>query len=106
MTQARRKKQPECPLEEGLRFLAGAWTPKILWYLQEGPLRFADLRRKLEGVSAKVLTTRLRELEEKRVVLRVVQPTSPPTVLYSLTKLGRRFQPVLQAIVDVGSELK
>ncbi len=95
-----------CPLESCLKFLAGAWTPKILWYLREEPRRFGDLKRDLAGISAKVLTTRLRELEERGVVTRTVMPTSPPTVEYALTALGHRFQPVLDAIVEVGHELE
>lgn len=94
-----------CPLEECLNFLAGAWTPKILWYLREEPRRFGDLRRDLDGISAKVLTTRLRELEERGVLRRKVLPTSPPTVEYSLTDFGFKFQPVLNAIAEVGRGL-
>lgn len=96
----------DCPLEDCLALLAGAWTPKILWYLRVEPRRFGDLRRDLNGVSAKVLTTRLRELEERGVVVRTVLPTSPPTVEYALTAVGLKLQPVLDAIVDVGRSFK
>jgi len=95
-----------CPLEEVLTFLAGAWTPKILWYLRAEPRRFGDLRRDLGRVSAKVLTTRLRELEARGIVTRTVMPTSPPTVEYALTEFGGRFLPVLKTIADVGIELR
>jgi len=95
----------DCPLEECLNFLAGAWTPKILWYLREEPRRFGDLKRDLAGVSSKVLTTRLRELERRGVVTRTVMPTSPPTVEYALTSLGLKLQPVLDMIAQVGREL-
>jgi DNA-binding HxlR family transcriptional regulator len=110
MMQPRHSKMPPppvgCPLEEVLRFLAGAWTPKILWYLRVEPRRFGDLRRDLGKISAKVLTTRLRELEERGIVTRTVMPTSPPTVEYALTAFGHRFQPVLDTIVEVGVELQ
>jgi len=96
----------ECPLEDCLRFLGGAWTTQILWYLRAEPRRFGDLKRDLGKISAKVLTTRLRELEDRDVIARRVMPTSPPTVEYSLTPFGIKFQPVLDAIVDVGSELQ
>ena len=96
----------DCPLEDCLKFLSGEWTHKILWYLREDPRRFGDLRRDLGGVSAKVLTTRLRELEQKGVVLRNVMPSSPPTVEYSITPFGRKFEPILMAIADVGEELR
>jgi DNA-binding HxlR family transcriptional regulator len=95
-----------CPLEFGLKFLAGAWTHQILWYLRTEPRRFGDLKRDLNGVSAKVLTTRLRELEEQDVITRTVMPTSPPTVEYALTPLGLKLMPVLNAILEVSLELQ
>jgi DNA-binding HxlR family transcriptional regulator len=96
----------DCPLEDVLKFLAGEWTPKILYYLRGEPRRFGDLKRDLGTVSAKVLTTRLRELEERGVISRRVMPTSPPTVEYSLTTFGEKFHPILEAIIDVGKQLK
>lgn len=95
-----------CPLEASLKLLAGEWTPKILWYLKTEPRRFGDLKRDLDGISAKVLTTRLRELEERGLVAREVKPTSPPTVEYSLTVLGRKMNPILEAIAEVGKEIR
>ena len=94
-----------CPLEASLKLLSGAWTPKILWYLQSEPRRFGDLKRDLGEISAKVLTTRLRELEERGVISREVKHTSPPTVEYALTSLGQRLHPILEAIADVGKDL-
>ncbi len=94
-----------CPLETSLKILAGAWSPQILWYLQAEPRRFGDLKRDLGKISAKVLTTRLRELEKRGVVARNVMHTSPPTVEYSLTELGRKMNPVLEIIAEVGKDL-
>lgn len=65
--------------------------------------RFGDLRRDLGAISAKVLTARLRELESHAIVKRSVQTTRPPTVEYSLTENGVLLQPVLDAMVAVGS---
>jgi DNA-binding HxlR family transcriptional regulator len=96
---------PNCPLEASLRLLAGAWTPKILWYLSAEPRRFGDLKRDLGAISAKVLTTRLRELEKRDVLTRTVMPTSPPTVEYALTPLGHKMGPILAAIAEVGKEI-
>jgi DNA-binding HxlR family transcriptional regulator len=97
---------PNCPLNDCLRIMAGAWTAEVIWYLQAEPRRFGDLQRDLTGISAKVLTARLRELEERGVVSRTVYSTKPPTVEYALTALGRRFQPVLDAVVEVGKDLR
>ncbi len=96
----------ECPLESCLQLLAGAWTPNVLWRLRNGPQRFGELRRGLPGVSAKVLTTRLRELELRGVLARSVLPTSPPSVEYALTALGEDLHPVLEAIAAVGKRLQ
>jgi DNA-binding HxlR family transcriptional regulator len=95
-----------CPLEFSLKLLAGAWTPQIVWFLQTEPRRFGDLKRDLGHVSAKVLTTRLREMEEKGIITREVKPTSPPTVEYALTDVGRKIGPALNSIVAVGEEIQ
>jgi DNA-binding HxlR family transcriptional regulator len=95
-----------CPLTECMSFLGGAWTPNVLWYLREGPRRFNELRRDIVGVSAKVLSQRLQRLQADGMVERRVMPTSPPTVEYELTDLGREILPAVDAIVEVGHRLK
>lgn len=95
-----------CPLTECMRVIGGAWKPHIIWYLRDTPRRFSELKRDAKGVSAKVLTTALVELEQIGVVSRHLMPTSPPTVEYELTELGRELQPLIAAIVDVGHRLK
>lgn len=97
---------PLCPLSECMAVLGGAWTPNIIWYLSAGPRRFSELRSDIPLVSAKVITQRLRELEERGVVNRNVMPTSPPSVEYMLTEHGQEFMPAIRAIVDVGHRLK
>ena len=97
---------PVCPLTTCMRVLGGAWTPNVLWYLREAPRRFSELKSDLQGVSAKTLSVRLRKLEQDGVVRREVKPTSPPTVEYRLTPLGNRLIPAIEAIVEVGNELK
>ncbi len=89
-----------------LRFLGAAWTPDLLWFLREEPRRFGDLRRDLSGVSAKVLTGRLRDLQRLGVVRRTIVATSPATVEYSLTQLGERFLPLLEQIATLGATLQ
>ena len=98
--------RPECPLTECMSIIGGAWTPNVIWSLSGGPRRFNELRIDIPPISAKVLTVRLRELEKKGVIDRVVKPTSPPSVEYSLTKHGRQLIPAISAIVDVGHQLK
>lgn len=91
---------------ECMKLLGGAWTPNLLWYLSAGPRRFGELRVDIPLISAKVLSARLRDLEEKAVLTRRVMPTSPPSVEYALTPLGRELLPVIRAIVEVGAKLK
>lgn len=106
----RKNKSPvpphECPLAECMSVLGGAWTPNVIWYLRAGPRRFSELRIDIAEVSAKMLTTRLRDLESKGLVKRKVKPTSPPSVEYSLTDLGCELLPAIEAIVEVGHKLK
>ena len=97
---------PECPLSPCLRIVGGAWTPNVIWYLKEQPRRFTELKADLVGVSAKTLTQRLRRLERDGVVYRKVIPSSPPTVEYGLSPLGRKLVPAVEAIAAVGLELK
>ena len=85
-----------------LRLLMGPWTTYILWVLlNEGPIRFTALKRAVPGISAKVLTDRLRMLEAQHVVVRAYDSTIPPTVTYSLTQRGRDLDRALRAINDL-----
>jgi DNA-binding HxlR family transcriptional regulator len=95
-----------CPITQCMAFLGGAWTPNVLWNLSGGPRRFGELRIDMPRITAKVLSARLRELEEKGVIARQVMPTSPPSVEYSLTPLGRELVPAIQSIVRVGQKLR
>jgi DNA-binding HxlR family transcriptional regulator len=76
-------------VSELLSRIGGKWTIFVMMELSEGPRRFSDLRRGIEGVSQKVLTTTLRDLERDGFVTRMVTPIIPPRVDYKLTALGR-----------------
>jgi DNA-binding HxlR family transcriptional regulator len=95
-----------CPLRECLAVIGGAWTPNILWYLGQGARTFSELKSDIGGISAKVLSTRLKRLVAEGVLDRRVQPTSPPTVEYSLTTFGSELLPAIEAIVAVGHRIK
>lgn len=102
----RRTPPPEdCPLDACLKFLASTWTTRILWFLYCDPRRFGDLRRDLRGISAKVLTQRLRRMEAQGLIMRRTLPTKPAQVEYRLTALGREFQPVLEAMIRVARKV-
>ena len=97
---------PGCPMAACMAVLGGAWTPSVIWKLSGGPRRFGELSRDIPRISPKMLTARLRELEQKGVVVREVVPSSPPSVEYSLSELGHELLPVIDSIVRVGTRLR
>jgi DNA-binding HxlR family transcriptional regulator len=90
------------PLEKLLNQISGPWTMYILCILDShGALRFGDLRRKVEGVSPKVLTERLRMLESIGIIHRHYKPTIPPQVTYHLTERGKELSKPLYHLYDL-----
>lgn len=89
-----------------MRLLAGAWTSDVIWYLREGERCFTELQFDIRGVSGKMLTDRLRKLERDGVVERFSKPTSPPTVWYALTPVGRELCVALMNVVEIAQRLK
>ena len=77
-----------CPVQGTINVLSGKWKVLVVWHLGFGPRRFAELRDLLPGVSEKVLTAQLRQLQSDGVVQRKAKPTVPPQVTYCLTKAG------------------
>jgi len=89
-----------CPIERGMRIVGGKWTGSILWHLKDKPVRFNDLARQLSGASKKMITQRLREMEENKLVKRVVVSTKPIAVAYELTEFGRTALGFLEQLKD------
>ena len=88
-----------CPrYEHAIQLLGKRWTGLLLYALLEGPRRFCELTNTVEGLSDRVLSDRLRELELEGVVERVVYPQIPVRVEYQLTDKGRALEPVVTAI--------
>ena len=82
-----------------LEVLARPWTMHILWVLStSGATRFGVLRRQIEGISSRVLTERLRLLEQKGFIYRDYEPTIPPAVTYGITKRMKDIQRVLSEL--------
>jgi DNA-binding HxlR family transcriptional regulator len=97
-----RAKTYNCPVEAAVDVFGGKWKALILWWLQDRTWRFAELRRQIPGITEKMLTQQLRELEADGVVARRVYPTVPPKVEYSLTEYGWSLKRALRAICDWG----
>jgi DNA-binding HxlR family transcriptional regulator len=96
MRQAAKKPPHSCPFGELLEILARPWTMYILWVLStNGPTRFGALRRQVEGISSRVLTERLRVLEQKGFIFRNYEPTIPPAVTYGITKRMKDISKVM-----------
>lgn len=91
-------------LEKLLNQISGRWTMYILLILdRNGSLRFGELGRKVEGISTKVLTERLRKLEAIGVVYRDYKATIPPEVTYGLTERGRELSRTLDPLCQLAS---
>jgi DNA-binding HxlR family transcriptional regulator len=80
-----------CPVQGTINTLSGKWKVVAVWHLGFGPKRFAALRKLLPGISEKVLTSQLRQLEADGIVSRQVRYASPPQVTYSLTAAGEEL---------------
>ena len=98
------EEKANCPVETTLELIGGKYKALILWHLSEGTLRYSQLRDRLAGITPKMLTQQLRELEARDLVFREVFPVVPPKVEYSLTALGRSLLPILVAMRDWGSD--
>jgi DNA-binding HxlR family transcriptional regulator len=94
-----------CPVEVTLAVIGGKWKPLILWHLGEGGVRrFLELQRTIPGITRKMLTQHLRELERDGVVSRQIFDEMPLRVEYSLTKYGQTLRPLLRVLCDWGSK--
>lgn len=91
-------KRAMIPVSEVLAQIGGKWTIVIIQALSPGPRRFSELKREIEGISQKMLTATLRDLEKDGFVTRTVTPSIPPRVDYELTEMGRELHEPLRAI--------
>ena len=100
------RKLPACPVETALSLISDKWKVLIVRDLLGGTKRFGELKKSIGGVSQKVLTTQLRQMEASGLLTRKVYAEVPPRVEYSLTDLGRSLKPILDAMQSWGEEYK
>ena len=93
-----------CPVEFTMCLISNKWKILIIRDLLNGTKRFGELQRTVAGISQKVLTSNLKELESDGLINRKVYPVVPPKVEYSLTDLGLSLKPVLDSMVAWGNE--
>lgn len=88
-----------CRIEDGLEVLSGKWKLKILMQIFKNPtIRFSVLQKAIPGITQKMLTKNLRELEAEELIERRVYPTIPPKVEYALTEHGKELAPILDQL--------
>lgn len=105
MTEQKEKKAlPACPVETTLMLIGDKWKVLILRDLLPGTKRFGELKKSIGGVSQKVLTAQLRDMEKSGLLTRTVYPEVPPKVEYTLTELGLSLKPILDAMWNWGEE--
>ena len=97
-----RNTEYHCHMELTLDLIGGKWKSLIMWHLGECTLRFSDLKRTMSGITQKMLTQQLRELERNGLVKRFVYAEVPPKVEYSLTAAGKTLLPVLDTLYQWG----
>lgn len=93
----------ECPFATAQRLIQGKWAILIMHYLEDsGTLRFNELQRKMPKMTHATLSSQLKQLEAEGLVIRKEYMHIPPKVEYSLSEIGKEFQPVLKAIREWG----
>ncbi len=102
----RKNELPECPVTTTVSLIGSKWKLLILRNLRTRPWRFNELQRSLEGISQKVLTTSLRELEADGIIYRKDYWTNPPKVEYGMTELGRHLEAILDQMASFGTFYK
>lgn len=95
---------PKCPVETTLLMIGQRWKALIIRDLLTGTKRFGELKKSVKGITQKVLTTTLRNLEKEGIVTRKVYNTIPPKVEYTLTDVGYSLLPVLNAMASWGTD--
>ena len=97
---------PACPVEVSLLLIGDKWKVLILRELMPGTKRFGEIREAINGISQKVLTQKLREMESDGLLTRTAYPEIPPRVEYSLTDLGQSLRPILDSLKSWGEDYK
>lgn len=100
------KDLPKCPIETTLKMLGCKWKVLIIRELLSGTKRFGELKKSVVGITQKVLTSKLREMEELGLLERKIYPQIPPKVEYTLTDIGYSLRPVLESLKSWGKDYK
>lgn len=94
----------KCPYATAQSLISGKWAILILHYLEDGPIRFNELQRRMPKMTHATLSVQLKDLMENGLVERKQYESIPPKVEYSLTDMGKKFHPVIEALQHWGQE--
>ncbi|WP_266364085.1 winged helix-turn-helix transcriptional regulator [Tellurirhabdus rosea] len=97
---AKKKLETNCPVTLTSEVLGGKWKPVIIYNVSRGVNRFGEMQRAMPGISKKMLTQELRDLERNGILNRKIYAQIPPKVEYSLTDMGKATLPILNAMAD------
>lgn len=97
---------PDCPVATTVQLIGNKWKLLIIQKLLVRPWRFNELHKNLEGISQKVLTDSLRQMEADGIITRTVYPEVPPRVEYALSSLGESMRPILDCMQNWGIQYK
>lgn len=97
---------PVCPVEVTMSLIGDKWKVLIIRDLLTGTKRFGELKKSLDGITQKVLTNNLRQMETSGLILRKVYAEVPPKVEYSLSDTGWSLKPILDSMVDWGNDYR
>ena len=97
---------PECPVAITVELIGSKWKLLILKYLLNKTMRYNELKREIDGISQKVLTSTLKSMVEDGIVIRTSYPEVPPRVEYSLSEIGESMRPVIDVMADWGNTYK
>lgn len=94
----------KCPYATAQSLISGRWAVLILLYLEDGPIRFSELLRKMPKMTHATLSVQLKALEDYGLIKRTQYESIPPRVEYSLTEIGHQFHPVIEAMENWGNQ--
>ena len=97
---------PECPVATTVELIGSKWKLLILKYLLNKTMRYNELKREIDGISQKVLTSTLKSMVEDGIVIRTSYPEVPPRVEYSLSEIAESMRPVIDVMADWGNTYK
>lgn len=101
---AKRQQPDSCGLGAALNVISGKWKATILWELHARPVRFGELKRRMPGISEKILFEQLREMEADGIVHREAFDEAPPRVEYSVTQAGASLNDAVHALAEWGTK--